>query len=64
MTRMPTTFKQADVCRAIRAATASGLSIERTEIHRDGRIVLVHAPETSATPADEFDTWQRTNGSN
>jgi hypothetical protein len=57
MARTPATFKQADLTRAVKAARACGLAIERTEITADGRIILVHhksAPE----PTNDFDKWK------
>jgi hypothetical protein len=41
MARAPSTFRQADVTRAIRAARAGGVDIGRVEIARDGRIVII-----------------------
>lgn len=42
MTNTPKTFKQADLQRAIRATRACDLPIFRSEITKDGRIILVH----------------------
>lgn len=42
MSRTPARFKQADLTRAVKAARAAGLEVTRTEITKDGRIVLVH----------------------
>jgi len=42
MPNVPKTFKQADLERAIRAARACDLPILRSEVTKDGRIVLVH----------------------
>ncbi len=36
------TFRQGTLTRAIAAAQAAGLTVVRTEIDPDGRIVLVH----------------------
>ena len=41
MTRAPSTFRQQDVTRAIRAAIAAGVDIARIEVAKDGRIVIV-----------------------
>ena len=35
------TFKETDLTRALRAARKAGLDVERIEVDRDGRIVLV-----------------------
>lgn len=50
MPNVPKTFKQADLERAIRAARACDLPIVRTEVTKDGRIILVHF-EVTAKPA-------------
>jgi hypothetical protein len=34
-------FKQRDVTRALRATVAAGVDVQRVEIDRDGKIVLV-----------------------
>jgi hypothetical protein len=41
MARAPSTFRQKDVTRAIRAAIAAGVDIARIEVAKDGRIVSV-----------------------
>ena len=50
MARGPLTFRQRDLTRAIKAALAVGLVIERAWIEIDGRIILGHfaAPLTRA----------------
>jgi hypothetical protein len=40
MPRQPAAFRQSDLQRALRAAKAAGLEVERVEIDRDGKIVL------------------------
>jgi hypothetical protein len=39
--RKPCLFKESDAARAIRAAEKTGHSVERLEVGKDGRIVLV-----------------------
>jgi hypothetical protein len=59
------TFKQADLERAIRAARACDLPIFRSEVTRDGRIILVHfdapigleTPTNDNTPPNEWDEY-------
>jgi hypothetical protein len=59
MSRVPATFRQSDLIRAVKAALACGLHVVRTEIGRDGRIVLVHAAdEQEAEPVDELEAWR------
>jgi hypothetical protein len=41
MARGPTTFRQRDAAALIKAARIAGLEIERVEVGRDGKIVLV-----------------------
>ena len=41
MSRAPSTFRQSDITRAIRAARKAGVENVRDEIAKDGRIVIV-----------------------
>lgn len=41
MARGPCTFKQQDVTRALRATVAAGIAVQRIEIDRDGKIIVV-----------------------
>jgi hypothetical protein len=41
MARGPCTFRQQDVTRALRATVAAGIEVERIEIDKDGKIVVV-----------------------
>ena len=49
------TFKQADLERAIRAARACDLPIFRSEVTKDGRIILIHfdVPGTPSVAAND-----------
>lgn len=49
--RRPTTFTQAEITRAIKAAKAAGMTVTRCEIGADGSIVLTDAP--AAPPQDD-----------
>lgn len=51
---LPARFRQADVTRAIKAATAAGMRVGRIEIDPNGRIVIL--PE-SATPSRGKSSW-------
>jgi hypothetical protein len=52
MARAPSTFRQQDVTRAVKAVTAAGVDIARVEIARDGRIVIVTAEAQPAVQDD------------
>ena len=41
MSRRPLPFRQTDVARAIRGAIAAGLSVQRVEVDKAGKIVVV-----------------------
>ena len=57
MTRAPSTFRQQDVTRAIRAAIAAGVDIARIEVAKDGRIIIVTAADSE--PKAEANEWDR-----
>lgn len=45
MSRGPQTFRQRDLCAAIKAAKAAGCEVARIEVGKDGRIVVILASE-------------------
>jgi len=50
MSRGQQTFKQGDVTRALKATVKAGIAVERLEIDKDGKIVVViGSPEDAAT---------------
>jgi hypothetical protein len=53
-------FRQADYVRAVKAARAAGLAVERTEIALDGRIVLIHKGDSGGKgePLGPYDAWK------
>jgi hypothetical protein len=55
--RAPSTFKQRDLTKAVKAVVAAGVDIARVEIDRDGKIVIVAGKATGIdnTPVDELD---------
>jgi hypothetical protein len=55
MSRGPCTFKQSDVTRALRGATKAGIEVDRCEIAKDGRIVIVARSATGGGPFDDLD---------
>jgi ATP-dependent exoDNAse (exonuclease V) alpha subunit len=55
----PGTFKETDLARALRAARKAGADVERIEIGRDGRIVLVLKNGDKVFPErNEWDEWR------
>jgi hypothetical protein len=55
----PATFKETDLTRALRAARKAGADVERVEIGRDGRIVLVLKNGDKVFPeSNEWDEWR------
>lgn len=52
MARGNCTFKQRDATRAARAAIAAGLEVQRIEIDKDGKIIVVTAGQPPAAPDD------------
>jgi len=59
MARAPSTFRQQDVTRAVKAVTAAGVHIARIEIDKAGKIVIITADEPERlgkmTEANEWD---------
>jgi hypothetical protein len=56
MSRAPSTFRQQDVTRAVKAVAAAGVDIARVEIDRFGKIVIVTGKPLEATsPQDDLD---------
>jgi hypothetical protein len=57
MSRGPHTFRQGDVTRAVRAVRAAGVEVQRVEVDRAGKIVVV-AGKPSENPATaEPNSW-------
>jgi hypothetical protein len=57
MARAPSTFRQRDVSRALRAAASAGMTVDRVEIDRAGKIVIVarNADYSSDASGNEWD---------
>jgi hypothetical protein len=49
MSRAPSTFRQNDVTRAVKAAVAAGVEIAQVEIGKDGKIIIVTGKPKSCT---------------
>jgi hypothetical protein len=50
MARAPSTFRQQDVTKAVKAVTAAGVHIARIEIDKSGKIVIVAGKSQEAAP--------------
>ena len=60
MARAPSTFRQQDVTRAVKAVTAAGVHIARIEIDKAGKIVII-AADANGQPGEstEANDWDR-----
>ena len=60
MPRAPSTFRQQDVTRAVKAVAAAGVHIARIEIDKAGKIVIITAGVTDQ-PGEtmEANEWDR-----
>jgi len=60
MARAPSTFRQQDVTRAVKAVTAAGVLIARIEIDKAGKIVII-AADANGQPGEstEGNEWDR-----
>ncbi|MET4847183.1 hypothetical protein [Bradyrhizobium japonicum] len=60
MSRGAQTFKQGDVTKALKGAVKAGLSVQRVEIDKDGKIILITGEMLpSAATGNEWDNVQR-----
>jgi hypothetical protein len=59
MSRVPVTFRQADLTRALRAARAAGLEVSGYEIDpMTGKILITtRTSDDQKTPATDLDKW-------
>ena len=58
MSRGQPTFKQSDLTKALKAAVKAGINVDRFEIDKSGRIVVVTAKTADAdrtNPVEAFD---------
>jgi hypothetical protein len=53
MSRGQQTFKQGDLAKALKAAVKAGIAVERLEIDKDGKIVIVTGRPVDAANAAE-----------
>jgi hypothetical protein len=59
MTRAPSTFRQQDITKAVKAVTRAGMNIARIEVAKDGRIVIIPAAEGAQIGAGEDNEWDQ-----
>jgi hypothetical protein len=60
MARAPSTFRQQDVTRAVKAVAAAGVHIARVEIDKAGKIVIITASASDQpTESTEVNEWDR-----
>jgi hypothetical protein len=60
MARAPSTFRQQDVTRAVKAVTAAGVHIARIEIDKAGKIVIIAANGSAGhDEGKEANEWDR-----
>jgi hypothetical protein len=60
MTRAPSTFRQQDVTRAIKAVSAAGVNIARVEIDKAGKIIIITGGTTEQpgqASGNDLDNW-------
>jgi len=59
VSRAPSTFRQNDVTRAVKAVRCAGVEIARVEIAKDGKIVIITAAEAARIGTGEENSWDR-----
>jgi hypothetical protein len=61
MARGAGTFKQQDLTRALRGTVAAGIEVQRIEIDKDGKIVVVAGkpPESPCDGSDQSNEWDK-----
>jgi hypothetical protein len=55
MTRRPSTFRQTDVKRAVKAVRAAGVEVARVVIEKDGRITVVPDAQSTGCERNDWD---------
>jgi hypothetical protein len=59
VSRGPLPFRQTDVARAIKGAVAAGLTVQRVEVDKDGKIVVVIGEPGKAEVVTGANEWDR-----
>ena len=59
MSRAPSTFRQQDVTRAVKAVAAAGVHIARIEIDKAGKIVIIPTGPNEPGEKTEVNEWDR-----
>lgn len=57
MARRPSKFRQQDVTKALRAAQAAGIDVQRYEIDKDGKIIVVAGRPETGEDKEERSEW-------
>lgn len=53
----PSTFKESDLVRALRAAQKAGRKVTRVELEKDGKVALVFKTGTEDAHRSELNEW-------
>lgn len=59
MTARLTPVRQSQITRALKAAKAAGMPVERVEIGLDGRVIVYAGGEAADTDDRALDQWSR-----
>jgi len=62
MARGPSTFRQKDVTRALRATVAAGIAVQRIEIENGKITVVVGMPNSDPASDDQHNEWDTVHG--
>jgi hypothetical protein len=57
--RPPSTFRQQDVTRAIRAVAAAGIVVARVEVDKSGKIIVITQEGADRGKDTEANEWDR-----
>lgn len=57
MSRGVQTFRQADLTKALKGAVAAGINVDRVEIDRAGKIVVVAGAAGKGAPESDANEW-------